>query len=79
MFQLLNISFTSYYEPYIEDINDIDRVEKEQGQVLMSINNQDLLTDLCQIRNEIITIYQKLYGINSISTNPVSINRLSSS
>lgn len=57
--QYLNTLFTGYREPYVKDINDMDEVEGNQGQVqaLVLTSNQDLLIDLQAMRNEIISMY----------------------
>lgn len=58
MSQLPNTLFTSYCESHAKDIDNMDGVKRDQGQipVLVPTNNQDLLTDLCQMRDEIITM-----------------------
>ena len=48
MSQNSNTSFTSYHEPIVKDIDNIDRVERDQSQVqaLVPTNTQDPLTNL---------------------------------
>lgn len=41
MFQNLNTSFTSYHKPHIHNIDNINRVKKDQIQALIPTKNKD--------------------------------------
>lgn len=76
MSQNPSTSFTNYCEFYVKDINNINKIERGQGQVqaLILTNIQDLLTDFCQIYDKIMTIYQKMHNISSVNINPALTN-----
>lgn len=76
MSQHLNTSFNNYYKPQVKDINNIYRLESNQGQVqaLIPTNNQDLLGNLWAICNKIMSIYQKICSTFFINTNLALIN-----
>lgn len=75
--QYLNTSFTSYCKSQFQDINNMDKIKRDQSQVLAftgPTNSQDLLVDLCAMRIEIMSMYQEMRGIPCVSTIPASIN-----
>lgn len=51
-------------------------LEKDQGQVQAPVltNTQDLFIDFCQMRDEIMAIYQEMYGTLFVNTNLALIN-----